>query len=167
MKDEIRVARWKAEGFRCPDHEISFVDENDVASPITLIQMPNGTGKTTTLELLRAALSGSAADGQWDKEKICSLAKRGNAGKGLFELVLLHNRRRLTIVMVFDFEEGTVRYTHHPRSGKKDGFHPPIGLAKFLHAEFVPFFVFDGELAERLLVVNLRTLKKRLRICFN
>jgi DNA sulfur modification protein DndD len=151
MTDEIKIARWKAEGFRCPDHEISFVDENDVASPITLIQMPNGTGKTTTLELLRAALSGSAADGLWDKDKIHSFAKRGNKGKGLFELVLLHNNRRLTIVMLFDFEEGTVRYTTTSNSGKKEGFHPSIGLAKFLHPEFVPFFVFDGELAERLL----------------
>lgn len=60
MKDEIRVARWKAEGFRCPDHEISFVDENDAVSPITLIQMPNGTGNPP-LRILNLPVANSPA----------------------------------------------------------------------------------------------------------
>lgn len=151
MPTNLQIAKWKVEGLRCPDHEISF-EQDGTVSPITLIQMPNGTGKTTTLELLRAALSGSAADGQWDKEKVRSLRKRSNStGRGTFQVVLLHNGNRVTIVMDFDLDEGTVRYKTTLHSGMKDGFHPPTGLVKFLRPEFVPFFVFDGELAERLL----------------
>jgi len=152
MRTLLQIAKWKVEGLRCPDHEVSFELGNGLISPITLIQMPNGTGKTTTLELLRAALSGSAADEQWDKEKIRSLRKKNNAtGRGQFMVVLLHNSVRVTIIMEFDFDEGTVRYKTTVHSGMKNGFHPPTGLVKFLRPEFVPFFVFDGELAERLL----------------
>lgn len=148
----LKIAKWKAEGLRCPDHEVSFELPDGDISRITLVQMPNGTGKTTTLELLRAALSGSAANDVWDRDKIKSLKKRTNtSGKGTFQVVLLYNGSRLTITMEFDFEEGIVRYKTTVHSGIKEGFHPPSVLLKFLSPDFVPFFVFDGELAERLL----------------
>src|SRR5262249_21971165 len=70
---------------------------------------------------------------------------------GVFQLALLHNGRRVTIMMTFDFDEGTVSYSTTVSSGMKAGFHPPRDLARFFRPEFVPFFVFDGELAERLL----------------
>ena len=54
----IKILRWKATGLRCPDHEFSFESTAGNVHPLTLIQMPNGTGKTTTLTLIRAALSG-------------------------------------------------------------------------------------------------------------
>jgi DNA sulfur modification protein DndD len=153
MAETLQILKWKSEGLRCPDHEISFSDSKDGVSPISLIQMPNGTGKTTTLELLRAALSGSAEDGGWDAEKIRSLRKKGTGNAtGSFQLVLLQNgQQRITIVITFDFEEGVARYTTTVKSGIRQGFDPPVGLQKFLRPEFVPFFVFDGELAERLL----------------
>lgn len=152
MADTLQILKWSSQGLRCPDHEISFAGGNDTASPISLIQMPNGTGKTTTLELLRAALSGVAANGGWDPAKIRALRKKGGTNaSGSFQLALLYNQQRLTVVITFDFEEGVARYTTTYKSGIKQGFEPPPGLKKFLNAEFVPFFVFDGELAERLL----------------
>jgi DNA sulfur modification protein DndD len=148
----VQIAGWEAQGLRCPDHKISFEDGERHIYPISLIQMPNGTGKTTTLEMLRAALSGAAADDQWDRAKIYSMRKRGNdRGRGLFRVVLIHNGRRLTITMNFDFEEKTIRYSTTITSGIKEGFHPPLELKKFLRPEFIRFFVFDGELAEQLL----------------
>ena len=59
MPATMRILGWKAEGLRCPDHDIDFSADTNEINPVTLIQMPNGTGKTTTLNLLRAALSGS------------------------------------------------------------------------------------------------------------
>ena len=56
----MRILGWKAHGLRCPDHEIDCTDTDNNVHSVTLIQMPNGTGKTTTLALLRAALSGAA-----------------------------------------------------------------------------------------------------------
>ena len=54
MPAVMRILGWKAQGLRCPDHEISCVDSSGNPYPVSLIQMPNGTGKTTTLDLLRA-----------------------------------------------------------------------------------------------------------------
>ncbi len=142
MAETLQIVKWKAEGLRCPDHEINFLGEGDRVKPITLIQMPNGTGKTTTLELLRAALSGAASEGQWSREKVISLAKKGNAkGTGSFQVVLLNNQsKRVTIIMSFDFDAGTVRYTTTVQSGRKEGFYPPGNISRFLRPDFVPFF---------------------------
>ena len=81
----IKVAGWRAEGLRCPDHQVSFLKDKDGQDiyPVSLIQMPNGTGKTTTLELLRAALSGDALTGkgsaqEWSVDKVQSFQKRNS-----------------------------------------------------------------------------------------
>lgn len=76
MSVVMQILGWKAEGLRCPDHDISFLDQEGNPYPISLIQMPNGTGKTTTLALLRAALSGSAANPGWDDRMIASFQKK-------------------------------------------------------------------------------------------
>ena len=148
----MRILGWKAQGLRCPDHEISCADSNGSPYPVSLIQMPNGTGKTTTLALLRAALSGSANDPGWSRHAIFELRKRSSdQPEGFFEVRLLLNDRRATIVMVFDFQNGRVSYktTHGP--GQREGFRPPSVFRRFMNENFVNFYVFDGELAQHLL----------------
>ena len=76
MSTTLRLLGWKVQGLRCPDHEIDCCNSSDMPARITLIQMPNGTGKTTTLTLLRAALSGAAEE--WDAQTVRSLSKKGN-----------------------------------------------------------------------------------------
>lgn len=148
----LRILGWKAEGLRCPDHEISCADENGSPFPVSLIQMPNGTGKTTTLTLLRAALSGAAVDPGWDRSTIAEFRKRnGGAERGCFEVRLLLNERRATVLMDFDFENGRVTYKTTHGLGQRDGFHPPPDFRRFMNEKFVKFFVFDGELAQHLL----------------
>jgi len=148
----MRILGWKAEGLRCPDHEISCADDDGNPFPISLIQMPNGTGKTTTLALLRAALSGAAINPGWDRHTIAEFRKKNSDEPGgFFEVRLLLNERRATILMEFDFENGRVTYktTHGP--GRRDGFHPPSDFRRFMNENFVNFYVFDGELAQHLL----------------
>lgn len=148
----ILLAGWEAEGLRCPDHRVSFEREPEQVFPISLLQMPNGTGKTTTLHLLRTALSGAADNGVWPPSQVRSLAKRGNEnGSGSFRTTLLVDGRRLTIALNFDFDQGTVNYTTTLPSGMKNGFRPPSSIEKFLTPQFVSFYIFDGELAEHLL----------------
>ena len=152
MAAVMRILGWKAEGLRCPDHEISCVDSDGQPFPISLIQMPNGTGKTTTLALLRAALSGAAAQPGWDRQRISEYRKKnGSSTDGYFEVRLLLNDRRATILMEFDFENGRVSYktTHGP--GRREGFNPPSDFRRFMNENFVNFYVFDGELAQQLL----------------
>ena len=152
MPLSLSLAGWEAEGLRCPDHQVSFELADDRVYPISLLQMPNGTGKTTTLQLLRAALSGSAERDPWAPSRVRAFAKKGNeTGVGAFRVKLLLNGRLLTICLNFRFDQGAVSYTTTVASGMKEGFRPPQQIEKFLVPQFVNFFVFDGELAEHLL----------------
>ncbi|MGD9537118.1 MAG: hypothetical protein AB7P52_05115 [Alphaproteobacteria bacterium] len=152
MPTRMRILGWQAQGLRCPDHEIDCCNGRDDPVPITLIQMPNGTGKTTTLTLLRAALSGAADNDAWDRSQIRELRKKdSDEAEGLFELRLSLGGKRITIRMEFDFETGRVAYKTTWGSGQEDGFNPPFELRRFMNPDFVNFYVFDGELAENLL----------------
>ena len=151
MTISIRMAGWKAQGLRCPDHEVSFETSPGRVHPITLLQMPNGTGKTTTLQLLRAALSGPGAGGHWTADAIRDMRKSPATTKGDFQVALLHNGQRVTFILKFDFEELTVDYSTTTPTGNRKGFEPPRELTRFLNESFVEFFVFDGELADSLL----------------
>jgi DNA sulfur modification protein DndD len=152
MPAKMRILGWTAEELRCPDHEIDCCNGQGEPYGVSLIQMPNGTGKTTTLNLLRAALSGAAVNGTWDRAKIRGLRKKGSdAAEGLFELRLTLNEKRITIRMEFDFEAGRVEYKTTWGSGQEEGFNPPFELRRFMNEDFVNFYVFDGELADNLL----------------
>ena len=150
MATTMRILGWKAEGLRCPDHEIDCCDRNGNPFRTTLIQMPNGTGKTTTLTLLRAALSGIAE--RWEPVQIIEFRKKDSlVDSGYFQLNLAVSDRRVTILMQFDFENGEIRYKTTKGSGQESGFDPPPEVRRFMNEEFVNFYVFDGELAENLL----------------
>lgn len=152
MSAVMQVLGWKAEGLRCPDHEIDFCKSENIPHGVSLIQMPNGTGKTTTLSLLRAALSGSAAKGGWDGAEMRKYRKLdSDQGHGSFEVGLMLGPERVTIIMNFDFEASRVRYKTTRGEGQVDGFEPPYEFRRFMSETFVEAFVFDGELAERLL----------------
>ena len=152
MTTSMHVLGWSADGLRCPDHEIDCCDSKGTPKPITLIQMPNGTGKTTTLTLLRAALSGAAAQDAWDRNAVRDFQKRDQTvSRGTFSLRLLLNEKLVTIIMEFDFENGTVRYRTTRGIGQVEGFDPPIEFRRFMNEEFVKFYVFDGELADNIL----------------
>lgn len=151
----MRILGWKSQGLRCPDHDISCADPDDTPYPVSLIQMPNGTGKTTTLALLRAALSGAASAPGWDPRTISEFRKKdSNEETGYFEVRLSLNGKRATVIMEFDFENDRVLYrtTHGP--GRRDGFHPPSDFRRFMNENFVNFYIFDGELAQQLLDRN-------------
>lgn len=147
----MQVLGWKVEGLRCPDHEIDFRRSGDDPHHVSLVQMPNGTGKTTTLALLRAALSGVAANGSWDGREMKKLRKNEYQGYGSFEVRLMLGPERVTIIMNFDFETAKVQYKTTRGEGQHEGFDPPFEFRRFLTESFVESFVFDGELAERLL----------------
>jgi len=124
--------------------------DGESAAPVALIQMPNGTGKTTSLEMLRAALSGEAE--AWDQETVRSYRKQStDVDQGSFEVSLQAGPDKVTIKLSLNFLDGTVEYETTHNKGNKKGFRPPIGLRRFLDPDFVEFFVFDGELADRLL----------------
>ena len=151
MTTTLRIMGWKAEGLRCPDHEIDLIENRERPFHVTLIQMPNGTGKTTTLELLRAALSGNLED-RGESADIRRFRKRdSDSDRGAFEVRLQLNDKPLTVALEFDFTLGQVEYKTTWRSGQEPGFRPPRPLRRFMNEAFVNFYVFDGELADDLL----------------
>ncbi|MGD2183295.1 hypothetical protein [Lusitaniella coriacea] len=151
MSLQLSLLRWSSKGLRCPNHTVSLRQDNG-ADPysVTLIQMPNGTGKTTTLNMLRATLSGSAKN--WNREKILSFKSSDSSiSSGQFVVRLALSGSPLTYELNLDFENCLVSYRTTFGSGIKDGFYPPANLKKFFNAEFVKLFVFDGELASNLM----------------
>ena len=164
---QVRLLGWKASGLRCPDHEINLARDDGKPHHISLIQMPNGTGKTTTLELLRAALSGPEA---WDDPaSIAEFAPRGaNGGKGEFIVRLMVDTSRFTIEMTLDFDQGTTEFRTSvgEMGGSMRRFQRPPSLLRVLTPEFVPFFVFDGELAHALLDPKKTRAREALEVQF-
>lgn len=151
MAIDLKILGWSAQGLRCPDHMVSFEKEDDSVYKISLLQMPNGTGKTTVLNLIRAAFVGPEI---WVEgfTKPIELRKSRDYLDGQFELILLVNERRLTIKMLFDFTDNIKpKYVTTTQHGKEDGFRPPSDLRPFLTPEFVKLLIFDGELATQLL----------------
>ena len=51
---KLEIVSWKSEGLRCPDFSFDLDKFSNLKS--SFVQMPNGTGKTTTLELLKSCL---------------------------------------------------------------------------------------------------------------
>jgi DNA sulfur modification protein DndD len=146
---DLSITGWSAQGFRCPDHEVT-VTRSDKKFRATLIQMPNGTGKTTTLELLRAALSGEAE--KWTTDGIRDFAAPGgDGGKGTFVVRLNVSGKPLTFELVLDFDKGQTKYRTTVGSGVRPGHSPPPEVRRFMRSDFVRLFVFDGELAGALL----------------
>ncbi|MFG1878145.1 hypothetical protein ACGFIV_25165 [Sphaerisporangium sp. NPDC049003] len=149
MTATLELLGWRAQGLRCPDHEIDCRDEHGDVYSVSLVQMPNGTGKTTTLTLLRAALSGSL---DAIMSQLTDFQKRETQSDyGAFEVRLRLNGRLVTIILRFDFENRTIGYWTTQGPGQMEGFEPPAEFRRFLNSNFVKFFVFDGELAQELL----------------
>jgi DNA sulfur modification protein DndD len=145
---ELELLGWKSKGLRCLDLDLDL-SKGDSLHRITLLQMPNGSGKTTTLNCLRAALTGEAE--HWTPEMVRRFAPREVANGGLFELRLRSSGKRLTFGMSFDFEAGKVAYHTTFERGYQTKYSPPPDLKRFLTSHFVSLLVFDGELPQALL----------------
>lgn len=150
----IELAGWESVGMRCPDVAVDLRRKTGVPA-VTLLQMPNGTGKTTTLELLNATLSGGATG--WSADRVRSYRRSGDQrSEGSFKATLLVDQRPLTVELQLSYEDGKASYlTTNPGSGGVvRRWHVPPSLNRFLTPEFLSLFIFDGEFAGRLLDGN-------------
>lgn len=148
---KLTLIGWDSRNLRCPDMSINLL-VNNALPQVSLIQMPNGTGKTTTLQLLRGALNGTIEE--WSPNKIRSLRRPGDlAEEGEFRVHLKIDGDQLSFFAAFDFLNGSATFrTQSPSTGGVvDGYRPPARIRRFLREEFVSLFVFDGELSEQLL----------------
>lgn len=150
---EIKVHGWKYEGLRGGLAKAA-IDLGSEPSRWTLIQMPNGTGKTTTMALLRAAF----AHESWPPDRVRTFRQDDSTASGMFELTLSVDGKLYRLQLRFDFSAGTCTYwtarAGLSGGGLEEGWLLPSDLKRLFTQEFVRLFVFDGELAKEIRTVG-------------
>lgn len=152
---KIRIIGWNYEKIRkMGDTEIMLIGEGKDVYPVSMIMMPNGTGKTTTIKLLRGLLSGNAE--KWDEKNVKSLKPlREDADRGKFKLKISFDNRIYYYILNLDYIEGKAfiqTSKADEAGGLEDGWQPPYELKGIMdNEEFVNRFIFDGEQAKKTL----------------
>lgn len=133
------------------DLKISFVDQNDNVIKNTFLMMGNGTGKTTSMYLIKGLLDGSAE--KWNSDIVKSFAPINRTENGgCFSIAVKFDERKYVYKLNLNYEEGKayIETTTLPK-GKEKGLILPEALNGVFSPEFVRRFVFDGEQAAKSL----------------
>ena len=116
----------------------------------SLVQMPNGTGKTTTMKLFRAIFT----EKKLSPEEIAGFRATPEDDLGEFSLGLEIDGKPYRLRMELDYINGNVTYwTTRPSTyggGEDRGLVLPHQLKMLLTERFARLFVFDGELAKSI-----------------
>lgn len=135
------------------DLNIQLTDRRGKPRHISLIQMPNGIGKTTTMELIRYCLDKGAL-GLTSEEIQSFKPTNADVTNGEFRVKLTMDGQLKIVTLRFDYDNGTVKYTttSTERGGEVEGLELGQDVESwFKKRHFVRLFVFDGELAGELL----------------
>jgi len=161
-KNTLRITGWRSAGLRCPETTVQL---NQTDSRITFIQMPNGTGKTTTYNLIDFAFENrepeEIPDVRYDLTKppitiskwISGLPRKFNPeDKGMFELYCEFDKKALIIHLDFDFQLNKVIKTYTFGGQTKFKF---AGLntkiKTLINSGITSFMMLDGERANAFL----------------
>jgi len=127
--------------------------QNGGLKRVSLIQMRNGYGKTTTMDLLRYCLDKKASNLTADKIRSFKPSKT-TVPKGFFRVKLSIDSAIKYVTLHFDYLSGVAKYTTSAteKGGEVDGVSLGEDIESWLNTKnFVRLFVFDGELAGELL----------------
>jgi DNA sulfur modification protein DndD len=145
---DVRILGWRYQNIR--GMRDVTIDLGDQPPRWTLIQMPNGTGKTTTLTLMRVALS----DEELSVPNIRSFRPDDQTDAGEFQLRLSVDGERCWLFVKFDYDTGTLRrFTSRAATdagGLETGRRLKGNLQDLLTPAFTRLFIFDGELAKSI-----------------
>lgn len=147
----VQITGWRAKNLRGYLRDVD-IDLSSGLKRWTLLQMPNGTGKTTTMKLFRDALTGRTLSGN----DISSLKADDSVETGFFELALSIDGEPTRIRMDFDFRSERCTFTtiaveEDNTGGDKPGHRLPPLLRDTLEEKIAQLFVFDGELASEII----------------
>jgi hypothetical protein len=134
------------------DLKIPFVKDNGEIIKNNFIMMANGTGKTTTMTLLKGLFDGTAPS--WPSEKIKSFAPTmTGAEHGEFAVTVKFDEKRYKYVLFLDYKAGSAEISTITSAvgGRESGRHLPESIRGIFSPEFVRRFIFDGEQAEKTL----------------
>ena len=147
--NKVLLHGWSAKGFRGYLRDAQVTLRPNEFNHV-LLQMPNGTGKTTTMALLRSVLTGKL-----DLSiPVATLQADRTTKEGYFELDLSVNGDKISIRVECNFETGHhYFYTTTAKTGRERGHllsqdYPTLAEAL---KRSIKLFVFDGELAHTML----------------
>ena len=127
------------------------------------LQMPNGTGKTTTLHLLRSVCIGrlwvspNPTNAEEDtlgayKRIIDDETEATSKEDGIFKTRMEINGEIYGFEIRFDHESGEAQWSTETPKGKRKGWHPPDSFSRAFrnNPRLIELFVFDAETARRV-----------------
>lgn len=161
---ELRILGWTYANIRgMRDVEVNL---GEPPAQWTLIQMPNGTGKTTTLTLMRLALSGEKPDAHL----IRSFRPDDLTEIGEFKLRITVDGDNCWLYLKFNYFEGTMQPFTSRASMASGGLEPgrmlKHDLQELLTSAFTRLFVFDGELAKSIRDISKDEASKAIRTLY-
>ena len=130
--------------------KLSFVDEDGKVIKNTFLMMANGTGKTTTMDLLKGLFDGTAAN--WSSERVKTFAPTTSISDiGTFRVVVTFDGKQYTYCLTLNYKTGkaSIQTTTTQQNGVEEGRHLPDSLRDIFTPKFVRRFIFDGEQAEK------------------
>ena len=152
---KIKLLGWEYENIRrIGKLSIDLTKSDGSVYENTFLMMPNGTGKTTTLKLIRAMLTEPGASGWREKEVRSFRPTFKDVPKGKFSLKVMFDEDIYYYILHLDYESGEARYetSRVSRSGGiEEGHILPLALRGILNEDFVNRFIFDGEQAQKTL----------------
>ena len=138
---KLTFTEIETSNLRVPDLKIEFTEG------MNFLQIPNGTGKTTLLQLIRHSLSNN-----WDnlepKEIKAFRRKASDSHEGFFKIGFKSKEDRYKLQINFDFSDGSFHVDTDTPSGKKrNKFDPPRDLKPFMTKNHVDIFIFSAQIA--------------------
>lgn len=129
--------------------KLSFTKPDGSVINNNFIMMANGTGKTTTMELIKGLFDGTSTT--WSASKVRSFAPTLiEADTGEFSITVKFDDRQYKYFLALNYKDGTIQVvTSAPPKGREEGLRLPESVHGIFTPEFVRRFVFDGEQAEK------------------
>ena len=153
---EICILGWSYKNIRrFGDLKIDLSPNLMTLPKVSLIMMRNGTGKTTTIHLIRAVLNGTASS--WSPKQIREFKPQNSeVSEGEFSLSVRFDGDIYHYSLLLDYNRGTARYltsrVSNTGGGQEEGRNLPSSLNGVFDVEqFVNRFIFDGEQARKTL----------------
>ena len=141
---KFNILEWKSVGLRCPDFDIKI--SKDGKTFPSFIQMPNGTGKTTTLGLLKQSLYNHEFTSKevWDYS---AKKKEEFKKEGYFQIKCEVEGKIFYSKINFNFESKTCSYESSTDDGGgwKSEFSLPNQISRIINRDIIELLFVDLE----------------------
>ena len=141
---KFNIIEWKSVGLRCPDFDIKI--SKDGKTFPSFIQMPNGTGKTTTLSLLKQSLYNHEFTSKevWDYS---AKKKEEFKKEGYFQIKCEVEGKIFYSKINFNFESKTCSYESSTDDGGgwKSEFSLPNQISRIINRDIIELLFVDLE----------------------